>query len=156
MRHIVAMPTKERESDQIPHFSFKTRSSLIRPFCPFFPGCPMENLLRHQRSRFVDEKTADELIKKLPPYRPPGSSMQSSAGLSNLMDTLNSDDILEPQDIPPYGPYFDARRTRNVTALKGITTNLICRVKRLGDHKVRPICHCVDDSISYCEKKESS
>lgn len=114
--------------------------TFIHSFFPFYllPGCPMENLLRHSRSRaaksFVDDdKTADELLKKLPPYRPPGSS--SDLELKELSDPL--DVMMEPQAIPPLGPYFDLRRTRNVTALKGITTNLICRVKRLGDHKVR-------------------
>ena len=42
-----------------------------------------------------------------------------------------------PYPTPPTGPYFDPRRTANVTALRGVTTHLVCRVKRLGNHTVR-------------------
>ena len=40
------------------------------------------------------------------------------------------------ENYPESGPFFDLHRTRNVTALKGVTTNLICRVRRLGNHTV--------------------
>lgn len=46
------------------------------------------------------------------------------------------DPIFNPYPTPDTGPYFDLHRTVNVTALKGVTTHLVCRVKRLGNHTV--------------------
>ena len=41
------------------------------------------------------------------------------------------------QRLPSPGPYFDLHRTRNVTAFKGVTAFLVCRVRRLGNNTVR-------------------
>ena len=35
------------------------------------------------------------------------------------------------------GPFFDTHRTRNVTAFRGVTTYLVCRVRGLGNNTVR-------------------
>ena len=86
---------------------------------------------------------ADELIKKVPPYRPPGAVVPSS--INTLVNPLVgvdmpgskhiSDDVY-PITIPGKGPFFDIRVTRNVTALAGKTTHLVCRVKRLRNNTV--------------------
>ena len=34
-------------------------------------------------------------------------------------------------------PYFDLERTQNVTALSGVDTRLVCRVRRIGNYTVR-------------------
>ena len=49
----------------------------------------------------------------------------------------DADEIFSPYPTPATGPYFDLHRTVNVTALKGVTTHLVCRVKRLGNHTVK-------------------
>ena len=49
---------------------------------------------------------------------------------------LSEEFVKNPNNYPKHGPFFDLHRTKNVTALKGVTTNLICRVRRLGNHTV--------------------
>lgn len=66
---------------------------------------------------------------------------QSSLPLENLIGKQvkplpDPDPIFNPYPTPDTGPYFDLHRTVNVTALKGVTTHLVCRVKRLGNHTV--------------------
>ena len=34
------------------------------------------------------------------------------------------------------GPFFDIHRTVNVTALRGVTSHLVCRVRKLGNYTV--------------------
>ena len=118
----------------------------------------METLLRHQRKRhlhdslaFMDDATADILEKKVHPYRPPGAGNVPSSisrgldetGINVLVDPIKSSDAEQNAlsfngnyNIPAKGPYFDVRRSKNVTALKGVTANLVCRVRRLGNHTV--------------------
>ena len=71
-----------------------------------FAGCPLETLIRQVRPLPGVGDTPHDLIFK-PPF-----------------------------PTPETGPYFDLHRTVNVTALKGVTTHLVCRVKRLGNHTV--------------------
>ena len=56
--------------------------------------------------------------------------------LVNPIDFDLTEDYLHPENFPKSGPFFDVHRTKNVTALKGVTTNLVCRVRRLGNHTV--------------------
>ena len=56
--------------------------------------------------------------------------------LVNPIDFDLTEDYLHPENFPESGPFFDLHRTKNVTALKGVTTNLVCRVRRLGNHTV--------------------
>lgn len=79
----------------------------------------------------------------LPPYNPnhhlPQRAEELLKSLVNPIDfDLDEDQYLHPDKYPQSGPFFDLHRTRNVTALKGVTTNLICRVRRLGNHTVIP------------------
>jgi len=97
---------------------------------------------------------ADELIKKVPPYRPPGAVMPP--GIHSLVDPILTVDMPpalregrgrsskhprfhSPER--PRGPFFDKRITRNVTALAGKETHLVCRVKKLRNHTVSWIRH---------------
>ena len=102
----------------------------------------------------LDDAAADILEKKVPPYRPPGSSgssnlpsithgMLEETGINVLVDPIKISDDENSRinfnrhfKIPSHGPYFDVRRTKNVTALKGVTSNLVCRVRRLGNETV--------------------
>ena len=109
-----------------------------------------------ETSAFVDDSTADILEKKVHPYRPPGTGgaglspitqgLLEETGINVLVDPIkipNSEDNAINFNgnikIPAKGPHFDARRSKNVTALKGVTTNLICRVRMLGNHTVGPM-----------------
>ena len=56
--------------------------------------------------------------------------------LVNPIDFDLTEDYLHPENFPESGPFFDVHRTKNVTALMGVTTNLVCRVRRLGNHTV--------------------
>ena len=128
----------------------------------YFLGCPLEETLqsRQQQKRdipktsaFVDDATADILEKKVPPYRPPGTGGKNLASITQgLMEETGINVLVHPikttdsEDnallnfngkIPTSGPYFDIRRSKNVTALKGVTSNLVCRVRRLQNHTVR-------------------
>ena len=119
----------------------------------------METLLRHQRKRhlhdtlaFMDDATADILEKKVHPYRPPGAENNVPSSISRGLDETGINVLVDPikssdaeqnalsfngiNNIPAKGPYFDVRRSKNVTALKGVTANLVCRVRRLGNHTV--------------------
>ena len=77
----------------------------------------------------------------LPPYNPNNSPNKAEELLKTLVNPidfdLDSDHYLHPENYPELGPFFDVHRTKNVTALKGVTTNLICRVRRLGNSTVR-------------------
>ena len=126
-----------------------------------FQGCPLETLLRQQQKRdlpktssFVDDATADILEKKVPPYRPPGTGAANLASITKgLLEETGINVLVHPikipdsedgllngfngnSKVPASGPYFDIRRSRNVTALKGVTSNLVCRVRRLNNHTV--------------------
>ena len=123
----------------------------------------METLLRQQQKRdvpktsaFLDDAAADILEKKVPPYRPPGTGGANLASITKgLLEETGINVLVHPiktpdsEDsnilnfngnpkvaIPPSGPYFDVRRSKNVTALKGVTSNLVCRVRRLNNHTV--------------------
>ena len=124
----------------------------------------METLLRQQQKRdvpktsaFLDDAAADILEKKVPPYRPPGTGGANLASITKglleetginvlvhpikIQDSddnsvLNFNGNLRSVAIPQSGPYFDVRRSKNVTALKGVTSNLVCRVRRLNNHTV--------------------
>jgi len=75
----------------------------------------------------------------LPPYKPnhlPQKAEELLKTLVNPIDFELSDEFLHPENFPESGPFFDLHRTKNVTALKGVTTNLICRVRRLGNHTI--------------------
>ena len=76
----------------------------------------------------------------LPPYNPNNSPKSAEELLKSLVNPidfdLSEDHYLHPENYPKSGPFFDLHRTKNVTALKGVTTNLICRVRRLGNHTV--------------------
>lgn len=113
----------------------------------------------------LDDDAADQLEKTVHPYRPPGiswppdvtmkfmedpespivgssASATASLGMDSLVhpvEVFSEEDGLDVFDhsIPRTGPYFDLLKTRNVTALKGVTAYLICRVRRLGNHTVR-------------------
>jgi len=128
-------------------------------------GCPLQTLLRQEHkgglpktAAILDDAAADILEKKVPPYRPPGSSgssnlpsithgMLEETGINVLVDPIkisseNSGiNFNRNFKIPSHGPYFDVRRTKNVTALKGVTSNLVCRVRRLGNETVSWIRH---------------
>lgn len=95
----------------------------------FFTGCPLSTTLAPQT--FLDQ---------LPPYKPnisPSNAEELLKTLVNPIDfDLSEDHYLHPENYPEAGPFFDLHRTKNVTALKGVTTNLICRVRRLGNHTV--------------------
>lgn len=105
-------------------------------------GCPLETTEKSTEDRTTN--TVDKLLQNLPPYRPPGQ--RHSALPSRAEELLDS--LVDPIDFDPdsdsefhlkrraHGPYFDLHRTRNVTALAGVTTNLVCRVRRLGNHTV--------------------
>ena len=85
--------------------------------------------------------TAPGLKFHLPPFNPNHNSGGSKAEellkmLVNPIDFDLTEDYLHPENFPKSGPFFDVHRTRNVTALKGVTTNLVCRVRRLGNHTV--------------------
>ncbi len=85
-------------------FTYQPRYLRVTPQCTFllfFPGCPLETLIRQ--------------------VNPP---------------PLDAAELLSPFPTPASGPYFDLHRTVNVTALKGVTTHLVCRVKRLGNYTV--------------------
>ena len=128
-----------------------------------FLGCPLEESLQRRQqqkrdlpktSAFLDDATADILEKKVPPYQPPGTGGKNLASITQgLMEetginvlvhpikTTDSDDNallnFNGNIVPTSGPYFDIRRSKNVTALKGVTSNLVCRVRRLQNHTVR-------------------
>ena len=125
-----------------------------------FLGCPLETLLRQQKNRdlpkvsaFIDDDAADILEKKVPPYRPPGTETKNLASITKgLLEETGINVLVHPiktsdsddsslnfngiSIVPTSGPYFDVRRSKNVTALKGVTSNLVCRVRRLGNHTV--------------------
>ena len=118
--------------------------------------------MRHQSKRhtadriaFVDDATADILEKKVHPYRPPGTGSVNIPSITQgLLEETGINVLVHPIKIPNSedngginfngninvpannGPYFDVRRSKNVTALKGVTTNLVCRVRKLGNHTV--------------------
>ena len=120
----------------------------------------METLLRQQKNRdlpkvsaFIDDDAADILEKKVPPYRPPGTETKNLASITKgLLEETGINVLVHPiktsdsddsslnfngiSIVPTSGPYFDVRRSKNVTALKGVTSNLVCRVRRLGNHTV--------------------
>lgn len=58
--------------------------------------------------------------------------MQHSSGGKNTEAVQNTLD----GDASKTGPYFDKTVSKNVTALLGKTTHLICRVKNLGNKTV--------------------
>ena len=77
----------------------------------------------------------------VPTLKPPNNQGGSKAEellkmLVNPIDFDLTEDYLHPENFPESGPFFDLHRTKNVTALKGVTTNLVCRVRRLGNHTV--------------------
>ena len=76
----------------------------------------------------------------LPPYNPNNSPRSAEELLKTLVNPiefdLSEEHYLHPESYPESGPFFDLHRTKNVTALKGVSTNLICRVRRLGNHTV--------------------
>ena len=99
---------------------------------PFlFPGSPL-----------ATTSAPENLIDRfsLPPYNPNKSPSNAEELLKTLVNPidfdLTEDHYLHPENYPESGPFFDLHRTKNVTALKGVTTNLICRVRRLGNHTV--------------------
>ena len=88
----------------------------------------------------------------LPPYNPNNSPKSAEELLKSLVNPidfdLSEDHYLHPENYPKSGPFFDLHRTKNVTALKGVTTNLICRVRRLGNSTVRKkSMHCTVGKI---------
>jgi len=72
----------------------------------------------------------------LPPYNPNNSPRSAEELLETLVNPVDFDLGDLEENYPESGPFFDLHRTRNVTALKGVTTNLICRVRRLGNHTI--------------------
>ena len=128
-----------------------------------FLGCPLEETLQRRQqqkrdlpktSAFLDDATADILEKKVPPYQPPGTGGKNLASITQgLMEETGINVLVHPikatdsddnallnfngNIVPTNGPYFDIRRSKNVTALKGVTSNLVCRVRRLQNHTVR-------------------
>ena len=104
--------------------------SSVTNFLIFCPGSPL-----------AASPTAPGLKFHLPPFNPNHNSGGSKAEellkmLVNPIDFDLTEDYLHPENFPKSGPFFDVHRTRNVTALKGVTTNLVCRVRRLGNHTV--------------------
>lgn len=84
--------------------------------------------------------TAPGLKFHLPPFKPNhNQGIKAEELLKMLVNPIDFDlteDYLHPENFPKSGPFFDVHRTKNVTALKGVTTNLVCRVRRLGNHTV--------------------
>jgi len=80
----------------------------------------------------------------LPPYKPNQKEKEEAEEAVELLKTLvnpidfdlSEEFLKNPDNYPKNGPFFDLHRTKNVTALKGVTTNLICRVRRLGNHTI--------------------
>ena len=120
----------------------------------------------------LDDAAADILEKKVPPYRPPGASgssnlpsithgMLEETGINVLVDPIKISDDENSRinfnrhfKIPSHGPYFDVRRTKNVTALKGVTSNLVCRVRRLGNETVSYKSVIFNDSLCIQWRKK--
>ena len=98
--------------------------------------------------------TAPGLKFHLPPFKPNhNQGIKAEELLKMLVNPIDFDlteDYLHPENFPKSGPFFDVHRTKNVTALKGVTTNLVCRVRRLGNHTVIMHYACKNKKNSKC------
>jgi len=97
-------------------------------------------LFANSGSPLAASPTAPGLKFHLPPFKPNhNQGIKAEELLKMLVNPIDFDlteDYLHPENFPKSGPFFDVHRTKNVTALKGVTTNLVCRVRRLGNHTI--------------------